>query len=218
MQIELVDRMSGIFGVKSELATNPELDTKGIFAQWNRCYGRRAVMKKYVAFLRGINISGKNKISMPELKAEFEASGFSEVSTYLNSGNVVFASDAEDTKPIIEKLIADKFGFEVPVYVISMDELKSIISNAPEWWNSGDKDKYDNLIFILSSNTPEDICALVGEPSEELETIQIFKNVIFWTFDRKAYQKCNWWKKTASAGIADKLTIRTANTVKKICK
>lgn len=176
------------------------------------------VMKKYIAFLRGINISGKNKINMSELKAELEVLGFSEVSTYLNSGNVVFASETEETKLIIEKMIAEKFGLVIPVYVIEMNDLKEILLNSPEWWDSGDKDKYDNLIFILSSDTPEDICAYVGETTDGLEMIQIYKNVIFWTFDRKEYNKCNWWKKTASAGIADKLTIRTANTVKKVCK
>lgn len=175
-------------------------------------------MNKYVAFLRGINISGKNKISMPELKAEFETLGFSEVSTYLNSGNVVFSSETDNAKTVIEKMISDKFGLEIPVYLIGMDELKDIISHSPAWWNSGNKEWYDNLIFILSSDTPEEIDDLLGEPSEELEMIQIYKNVIFWTFDRKAYQKCNWWKKTASAGIAEKLTIRTANTIMKICK
>lgn len=175
-------------------------------------------MKKYIAFLRGINISGKNKINMSELKAELEVLGFSEVSTYLNSGNVVFASETEEAKTIIEKMIAEKFGIVIPVFVIEMNDLKEILLNSPEWWDSGDKDKYDNLIFILSSDTPEDICAYVGETTDGLEKIQIYKNVIFWTFDRKAYNKCNWWKKTASAGIADKLTIRTANTVKKVCK
>ena len=48
-------------------------------------------MDRYAAFLRGINISGKNKISMGELKAGFEALGFSEVRTILNSGNVTFS-------------------------------------------------------------------------------------------------------------------------------
>lgn len=47
-------------------------------------------MKRYIAFLRGINISGKNKISMAELKKNFEELGFEEVKTYLNSGNVIF--------------------------------------------------------------------------------------------------------------------------------
>ncbi len=47
-------------------------------------------MKRYIALLRGINISGKNKIVMSELKAGFVELGYSAVSTYLNSGNVVF--------------------------------------------------------------------------------------------------------------------------------
>lgn len=50
-------------------------------------------MKRYIALLRGINISGKNKIAMSALKAEFSALGFADVYTYLNSGNVVFGSE-----------------------------------------------------------------------------------------------------------------------------
>ena len=68
----------------------------------------------------------------------------------------------------------------------------------------------------MSSDTAEDICNMLGEPSKDLEKVHVYKNVIYWTFDRKAYQRCNWWKKTASAGIGEKLTIRTANTVKKL--
>lgn len=175
-------------------------------------------MKNYVAFLRGINISGKNKIEMAKLKDEFCAAGFAEVSTYLNSGNVIFSCSENNPKRIIEDLIYEKFGMEIPVYIIEMDALKEIFSNAPSWWNSGDKEKYDNLIFILSEDSPEEICKLVGETSHELEQIQIYKNVIFWTFDRARYQKCNWWKRTAASGIAEKLTIRTAGTVGKVCK
>ena len=119
---------------------------------------------------------------------------------------------------VIENMLADKFGLDIPVYVIAMDELKAILAEAPEWWDAGDKDQYDNLIFILSSDSPEEICKSIGEPTEGLEQIKTYKNVIFWTFDRAKYQKSNWWKKTASASVAKKLTIRTANTVNKICK
>lgn len=177
-------------------------------------------MGKYVAFLRGINISGKNKISMPELKQAFEESGFTGVETYLNSGNVVFesGSDKEDLRTQIEQLITQRFSLNIPVYIIEIERLQKIISAAPEWWNTDDKSKYDNLIFILSDDSPQNICTLLGEPSQNLEKIQIHDNVIFWTFDRNLYQKCNWWKKTAANGIAEKLTIRTAGTMKKLCK
>ena len=56
----------------------------------------------------------------------------------------------------------------------------------------------------------------IGEPKEELERIKDYKEAIFWSFSRKDYQKTNWWPKTASATISSKLTIRTANNVRKI--
>lgn len=178
-------------------------------------------MEKHIAFLRGINISGKNKISMPDLKKECENLGFSDAVTYLNSGNVLFSADCCEESVIreqLEKMLFEKFGLQIPVYIIRLDDLQDILLHAPEWWGSEDKDKYHNLIFILSSDTAEDICHWIGEPTKDLEQISIYKNVIFWAFDRKTYAKCSWWKKTASAGIAKKLTIRTANTVRKMCK
>ena len=53
-------------------------------------------MKRYIALLRGINISGKNKIPMAELKKGFETIAYGEVRTYLNSGNVIFSSDEDN--------------------------------------------------------------------------------------------------------------------------
>ena len=177
-------------------------------------------MKKYVAFLRGINISGKNKISMKELKAAFENVGFSDIATFLNSGNVVFCADeAEDEKILrtkIEAMIKEQFSLEIAVFVIDFSYLKQLLESAPSWWGTGEKTKYDNLIFILSDDSAEEICALLGKPSENLEMSKIEDNAIFWTFEREKYQKCAWWKKSASKGIAEKLTIRTAGTIKKI--
>lgn len=176
-------------------------------------------MERYIVFLRGINIGGKNKIVMSDLKKKLEKMKFSDVVTYLNSGNVSFSSandnDAE-VKEQIELMIENEFGLKIPVHIIRCDYLQEILRNAPQWWGTEEKNKYHNLIFIMSSDTAEDICNMVGEPSKDLEMIHIYKDVIFWTFDRNAYQKCNWWKKTASAGIAEKLTIRTANTIRKL--
>lgn len=58
----------------------------------------------------------------------------------------------------------------------------------------------------------------IGEPSAELEKVQIYGNTAFWSFDRKLYAKANWWKKTAAPGIGEMITIRTANTLRKIVK
>ena len=100
-------------------------------------------MKSYIALLRGINISGKNKIIMSELKASFVELGYSEVSTYLNSGNVVFLSDVDDSKVIsntIRLMIKKQFELEIPVFIISQEELKDILNNAPNWWGDNNKE------------------------------------------------------------------------------
>ena len=176
-------------------------------------------MKKYVALLRGINISGKNKISMAELKKGFENLEFQEVKTYLNSGNVVFSSDEDDLKNItnqIEKMIKTQFTLNIPVFVISKDVIIDILHNAPELWDDDNKEIYDNLIFIMPPVKFSDVYNEIGEPKKELEKIENYKEVIFWSFNRKDYQKTNWWSKTANANISNKLTIRAANTIKKI--
>lgn len=61
-------------------------------------------MKSYVALLRGINISGKNKVQMVELKKDFEELAFEKVKTYLNSGNIIFSSDEDNTEKFIKQI------------------------------------------------------------------------------------------------------------------
>lgn len=176
-------------------------------------------MKRYIAFLRGINISGKNKVSMAELKKEFEKLEFGEVRTYLNSGNVAFSSEKGDTEKFrkqIEIMIKKQFTLDIPVFVILREELDDILHNAPDWWGNENKEIYDNLIFIMPPATFAEVYCEIGEPKEELERIKDYNEAIFWSFSRKDYQKTNWWSKTANANISNKLTIRTANTVKRM--
>lgn len=176
-------------------------------------------MKRYVALLRGINISGKNKVPMAELKKGFERLGFEEVKTYLNSGNVIFSSNEDDIKKLtkqIEEMIKNLFSLDIPVFVISIEEFEDILHHAPDWWGNENKGIYDNLIFIMPPATFRDIYDEIGEPKDELEKIKEYKETIFWSFSRKDYQKTNWWSKTASATISKQLTIRTAKTVRKI--
>ncbi len=178
-------------------------------------------MKRYIALLRGINISGKNKVVMAELKKEFENLKFEDVKTYLNSGNVLFSSKEENSEKIIkqiEEMLKKNYDFEIPVFVLEQERLKDILEHTPIWWGSDDKMIYDNLIFMIAPTTFKEVFDEIGEAKEGLEKIQNYKDVIFWSFSRKDYQKTNWWAKTANTNISKKLTIRTANTVRKIVK
>lgn len=176
-------------------------------------------MKRYIALLRGINISGKNKIAMSELKKCFAELGFAEIVTYLNSGNVIFSSSIEDKDVLSNKvqlMIRDRFHLEIPVFIILQEELAELLKNAPDWWGDDNREIYDNLIFLLPPLSYEEFYDEIGVPKAEYESVYHYKNVVFWSFSRKDYQKTNWWSKTAGSGVSGRITIRTANTVRKI--
>lgn len=175
-------------------------------------------MRKQIALLRGINVSGKNKIAMKDLKAEFGKLGYENAATLLNSGNIVFESAESDEKNLataISKMIKVRFALDIPVFVITENELNDIMQNQPQWWGKGG-DLYDNLIFAIPPCTAAEVCNALGEPKPKLEQIHVYKDVIFWSFSRKNYTKTNWWAKTANSQIKDSITIRTAGTVRKL--
>jgi uncharacterized protein (DUF1697 family) len=89
-------------------------------------------MQTYIALLRGINVSGHKKIKMPELKVMFEELGFTNVRTYIQSGNVVFESEtAEDLESKISAKIQALFGFEVSVICRTSEEMEDVIKRNP---------------------------------------------------------------------------------------
>jgi uncharacterized protein (DUF1697 family) len=88
---------------------------------------------KYAAFLRGINVGGKNIIKMAELKQLFEALSFQNVRTYLQSGNVVFETDKKENTLVAEitKGFSAAFGFESEVILRSSAEIADMIKQLP---------------------------------------------------------------------------------------
>jgi len=91
-------------------------------------------MNRYIAILRGVNVSGAKSMKMEELRLTLQKLGFTGVSTYIQSGNVVFTTGEIATSHLaaqIAEAIKTGFGFEVPVMVLSAAELKTIISNNP---------------------------------------------------------------------------------------
>ena len=91
-------------------------------------------MTKYLALLRGINVSGHNMIKMDALKKMLENMGFQNVETYIQSGNVFLESDDENTASIgfkIKQEISKVFGYDVPVIMVSKTDLELCFKNNP---------------------------------------------------------------------------------------
>ncbi len=176
-------------------------------------------MSKYIALLRGINVGGKNKVSMSLLKSAFEEIGFAMVSTYINSGNVIFDSEISDKVELIrlcEDIIAQKFGFTIPVCIISYAELADALNHAPDWWAApSDVEMVHQAIFLIPPITAAEVYNAVGKAKSDIENVWHYNQIIFWSAARSTFTKTRWCK-ISSTAVYNKVTIRNANTSKKL--
>ncbi len=90
-------------------------------------------MTTYISILRGINVSGNKPVKMDALRKMYEGLGFQNVTSYVQSGNVVFTANDTENKleQKISRQIEKDFGFDVPVIVLTIDKLKQVIDNNP---------------------------------------------------------------------------------------
>lgn len=85
----------------------------------------------YLSFLRGVNVGGHKKINMKDLRSAYQAAGFENVMTYIQSGNVVFTYNEVEEKCLqetIEQTILNKFNFEVEVIVRKFGDMENILA------------------------------------------------------------------------------------------
>lgn len=174
-------------------------------------------MKKYIALLRGVNVGGNNKVPMAELKVAFEDAGFADVSTYINSGNIFFSCEEKkivDLQQQCRQTILDTFGLEIPVAILSVNDLANALNHAPEWWDR-DADAKHNAVVVIAPARAEAIIEMVGEAKPEYEKVAYHGQVIFWSAPIKTFSRTRWSKIVSTAAYGS-ITIRNANTMKKL--
>ena len=115
-------------------------------------------MRAIISILRGINVSGQKKILMADLKTLYENLGFKNVTTYIQSGNVIFTSAKKlsntELAAVIEKAIKKQYGFDVPVITKTVDEWNKIIAANPFVKKKGID--LDRLYVTFLSQPPEE--------------------------------------------------------------
>ncbi|PWJ41107.1 DUF1697 domain-containing protein [Sediminitomix flava] len=115
-------------------------------------------MKTHIAILRGINVGGKRKILMADLKLLFQDLGFADIETYIQSGNVVFKAPTSDKlEHLIKKAIQEKYGFEVPTIVRSLNEWEKSISTNPFLSSENEGIERMHLTFLKETPKQENI-------------------------------------------------------------
>lgn len=170
----------------------------------------------YVTFLRAINVGGKSVVSMATLKDAFAALGFSDVRTYINSGNVTFSTSAADTQTLtarIEKAIEKETGMPIKALVVSRTALKKIVDFIPANWVD---DRVMRCYVILLWKGVDDRKILAQLPSNPAtEDVRYTPGAVIWRVDRKNLSKSTMTR-IIGTPLYKQLTMRSVNTVRKL--
>ena len=171
----------------------------------------------YVALLRGINVGGKNKVDMKMLQEAFEEAGMQSVTTYINSGNVVFRSRARNRTKLaarLEKGIETRFGFGVRVLVRDLDEMRATIAAIdPDWVNDRKTMKCDVMFLWDDADTPDVLDDLTIKPG--IDEVRYVAGALIWKVDSDKVTRSGMMK-MAGTPLYKRMTIRNCNTARKL--
>lgn len=168
---------------------------------------------KYIALFRGINVGGNRKVEMKKLKVLFESLQFTEVSTYINSGNIIFESD-KDAKTVLSKIktvLEKNFDFEIPTLVKTEKEMKKISDAIPKEWQNDPTQRTDVAYLFPDIDSKKTIEELPFK--REFVDVRYVKGAIFWNIQKENVNKSQL-AKLISHKLYKSMTIRNVNTAR----
>ena len=174
---------------------------------------------EYVALLRGINVGGKNKVVMSELREQIAAEGFGHVRTYINSGNVLFEAGpdtpCEDVAQAVEDVLARHYDYPIRLALLTAQDYLAELHSLPDWWH-GEVARRDALFYTRGLDRDH-----VRERIEAMElgdeAVYFGEHAVFWgKFDEKSFLKTAYHKRLLREDFYRQVTIRSGSTVEKI--
>jgi uncharacterized protein (DUF1697 family) len=174
-------------------------------------------MIQYVALLRGINVGGNNIIKMADLKACFEALSLQDVSTYIQSGNVLFSSGESNVTELteqIESALSRTFNYKSRLVLHSQKQMKAIVTKSPKGFGTKpDTYRYDVIFLkepLTAAKAMESIIATKG-----VDQVFAGKDVLYFSrLISKASQ--SYLARLVSLPVNQNMTIRNWNTTTKL--
>lgn len=175
-------------------------------------------MNTYVILLRGINVGGKNAVPMAGLKKCLEEQGFTDVVTYIASGNVVLKSDqrAEDIQAQIEGVLPGNFKLDgefIKVLVLTRRQLQAMIDDKPEGFGEQPEKYHSGAIFLMGIDSAQALSAFT--PREGVDQVWAGNGVIYSQCLSSERTKSRLNKITGSP-LYRSMTIRNWNTTTKL--
>ncbi len=174
-------------------------------------------MPRYVALLRSVNVAGHGRIAMDELRAAFDALGYTDVSTYIQTGNVLFTASSKSEPTLanaIEQRLAEDFGDAPAVLLRSVPELVRVGRSSPYAKAGADPGRH-HVTFLATAPSAAALDALTLPPSGRDELVVKGKEVYVHTPDGYAHTKYTGTFLERRLGVVS--TTRNWNTVTKLC-
>ena len=171
---------------------------------------------KYIALLRGINVGGNNKVEMKKLKGVFESLGFTHVSTYINSGNVIFETQRQDRINLIheiEKELETRVGLPLRIVLRDEENIRMLCDRIPEAWKNDEEEKTDILFLWDEVDRKESVDELRLNPT--VDVVRYFPGAIVWHIERKYYAKSGM-NTFIGSHLYKNMTARNINTLRKL--
>jgi uncharacterized protein (DUF1697 family) len=171
---------------------------------------------RYLALLRGINVGGRNPVPMADLRAALEDAGYTEVSTYIQSGNVLLTSSIPRAalERDIETVIERRFGFPAPVLVRSRTQLRAIVEQAPSGFGERPDTHHSDVVFLKAPLTARQALTAVA-PREGVDEAWPGRGVLYFQRLSARLARSRLSRVTATREY-QLMTIRTWTTTTKL--
>jgi uncharacterized protein (DUF1697 family) len=178
---------------------------------------------KFIAFLRGINVGGKKKVPMTDLKICLEKAGFTDVRTLLNTGNVVFdppaggSIDSQTLVENIEKTLETRFGFHIDTIVKTVNEIENLVKQDPFKDVLVTKDTRLYVTFV-KGDINSDLKTPYLSPNKNFQIISLNKSVVFSVLTVTRKTGTTDGMETLEKEYGKQITTRNWNTVVRIAR
>lgn len=172
-------------------------------------------MAQYVAMLRGINVSGQKIIKMDRLRQLFESMAFTNVSTYIQSGNVIFDAEELDAAIVRDRIIhelKEQLTFDIPVIIRTPTELQEVVQDTPYATVNVDEQRY---VTFLSQAPTEAALAKLDAAQSEVDEYHV-KGLTVYLLIRKTYGDSKFSNNFIEKKLGVSATTRNWETVNKL--
>ena len=172
-----------------------------------------ALMARYVALLRGINVGGKNPIGMPALKACFDEHGFEDVATYIQSGNVLFSTGRASVSKLtdrVERMLSADFDYDASVVIRDRAQMRTVIERAPDGFGV-DPSRYRYDVIFLKPPLSAGAAMKSVRVRDGVDEAAAGRGVLYFSrLTSRASQ--SYLSKIVSTPVYQSMTIRNWNT------